>query len=114
MVIELLSYSNSLLNPVLKWATLLLFAFAAFQYYRARHAHGGVLRQIATLLILGGAAGALAALFRIGGDTFVQWKWGESAFFLVLGIISLVIAYLVNMKLKAVVAILGSEEAMQE
>jgi hypothetical protein len=65
---------------------------------------------IATLLLLGGVAGILAWVFRIQGDFYTQWKWAESMLSLVLAIITLVIAYIIRMKLKNTLALFGVEQ----
>jgi hypothetical protein len=105
MVIELLSYKVSILNPLLKWITLCLFVLAASFAYRSRFMYGGKLQQVATLLLLGGIVGILAAVFRIAGDFFVQWKWAESIFFLALAVITLVISYTMRRKFKSIIAL---------
>jgi hypothetical protein len=65
---------------------------------------------IATLLLFGGIAGILAALFRLAGDYFVEWKWLESTFFLGLAIITFVVAYVVRLKLKNAIRLFGFKE----
>lgn len=110
MVIEILSYRESLLNPLLKWIILVLFIIAAGWFYRCRLMYGGKLRVIATLLMLGAIAGILASAFRIAGDYSVQWKWAESIFSLILAVITLTIAGLVRMKFKNTVALFEAEQ----
>jgi len=115
MAPDLLSYTHSILNPLMKWIALVLFVIAVYYFYRCRLRYGGKLRVIATLLLLGGAAGILASAFRITGDYVVEWKWGESAFFLAFAIITLVIAYRVRRKFMNATILFGSRpEGEQE
>jgi hypothetical protein len=72
-------------------------------------AYGGILRQISTLLLAGAIAGAVASAFRFQGDFFLQYKWGESIFDLLLAIISLAIALLIRAKLHEVTRLFGDD-----
>ncbi|MFA4849579.1 MAG: hypothetical protein WC626_07615 [Methanoregula sp.] len=110
MALELFSYQNSILNPLLKLIVLVLFVIAVYVFYRCRLIYGGKLQLIATLLLLGGVAGVLAWIFRYEGDFYTQWKWAESFFSLALAIITLVIAYIVRMKFKNAIALFGGEQ----
>jgi hypothetical protein len=110
MAPDLLSYPNSVLNPLLKVVVLVLFIIAVYLFYRCRLIYGGKLRLIATLLLVGGVAGILAWIFRIEGDFYSQWKWAESVFSLVLAIITLVIAYIIRIKLKNALILFGVEQ----
>jgi|WetSurMetagenome_2_1015567.scaffolds.fasta_scaffold47404_2 hypothetical protein len=114
MVLDLLSYKGSFLNPLLKVLVLVLFAVAVYYFYRCRCRYGGKLQVVAALLLLGGIAGILASLFRIGGDLSVQWKWAESTFFLVLAIITLAIAILVRRKFKNAIVLFGAEQGGEQ
>jgi ABC-type branched-subunit amino acid transport system permease subunit len=114
MVIELFSYKDSILNPLLKLIILGLFVIAVYLFYRCRSIYGGKLQFIATLLLLGGVAGVLAWIFRYEGDFYTQWKWAESIFSLVLAIITLVIAYIVRMKFKNATALFGGEQSGEQ
>jgi len=96
LVIEILSYKPSILNPLIKIITVALFAIGTYYFYLARQKHGGQLKTIANLLFLGGLAGFASALFRTLGDYVVLSKWGESIFFLIFGIVSLYVAYIVR------------------
>jgi|WetSurMetagenome_2_1015567.scaffolds.fasta_scaffold201428_2 hypothetical protein len=109
MTIEIFSYNTSPLNPLLKLLVLALFILAAWLFYRSRMAYGGILRQVSTLLFAGAVAGAIASAFRLQGDFFTQYKWGESIFDLALVIISLAIALLIRAKLKEVTALFGDD-----
>ncbi len=108
MVIELLSYKSSMVNPLLKWIVLVLFLIAVYYFYRCRLIYGGKLQFVATLLILGAAAAVLSSAFRIAGDLLIQWKWGESALGLVFALITLIVAYLVRTKMKNASALFGN------
>jgi len=108
MVIELLSYKGSMLNPLLKWVVLFLFLIATYYFYRCRLIYGGKLQFVATLLILGGAAAGLSSAFRIAGDLLIQWKWGESTLGLVFALITLIVAYLIRTKMKKASALFGN------
>jgi len=108
MVSEFLSYTQSIFNPLIKLVALLLFAISVYLFYRCRIIYGGKLQEIATLLLLGGIAGVLASAFRIAGDSFVAWKWGESACFLALAVITLMIAFFVRMKFRNIIALFES------
>ncbi|MFH0968375.1 MAG: hypothetical protein V1862_11900 [Methanobacteriota archaeon] len=114
MVIELLSYKDSFLNPLLKIIILALFIVAVYFFYRCHLTYGGKLRLVATLLMLGGVAGVMAWLFRYGGDFYSQWKWAESILTLALAIISLVIAYIVRLKFKDAITLFGFEQQGEE
>lgn len=107
MVPDILSYPDSILNPLMKVLTVIFFVIAASIFYRCRTIYGGKLRVIATLLLLGGITGILASLFRLAGDNIIEWKWLESAFFLALAIITFVVAYIVRLKLKNAVRLFG-------
>lgn len=111
---ELLSYQSSFLNPLLKVAVLVLFAVAIWYFHRCRFFYGGELRVVSTLLLLGGIAGILASTFRIGGDVFLEWKWAESIFYLVLAIITLVIALIVRRKFKNAIVLFGAEQGGEQ
>jgi hypothetical protein len=114
MVPDILSYPHSILNPLLKLLSVLLFVIAVYVYYRCRHIYGGKLQVIATLLFLGGIAGILASVSRFEGDYFIAWKWLESTFFLALAIFTLVIAYIIRLKLKNTIRLFGFEEGEEQ
>lgn len=114
MVIELFSYKDSYLNPLCKLIILALFLISVYYFYRCRLIYGGKLQLVATLLLLGGVAGCMAWLFRYVGDFYSQWKWGESVLTLALAIISLVIAYIVRLKLKHANALFMFEQQEQQ
>ena len=95
MATQLLSYTTSFLNPVLKIMVIVLFALGAWYFWQAAKKFRGNLGKIARLLMWGGAFGCLAAIFRFLGDYYIQDKWVESRSGLVFAVFSLVVAYLV-------------------
>lgn len=111
MVPDLVSYTHSILNPLLKWLVLVLFVISVYVFYRCRLLYGGKLHQVATLLLLGGCVGILSSAFRIAGDFILPAKWAESIFFIAFAIITLVIALIVRMKFKNALALFGIDQA---
>ena len=105
MVMELLSYPTSIINPLLKVLAILLFGTAGYLFFRCQRQYGGVLRQVATLLCLGAIAGLLASAFRFQGDFYQQYKWGESVLNLVVVLIMLVIALVIRTRMNAAVRV---------
>ena len=96
MAIEILSYKTSILNPLIKIISIVIFCIGTYYFYMARQKYGGQLKTIANLLFLGGLAGIASAISRIIGDYILFTKWGESVFFLIFGIVSLYVAYIVR------------------
>lgn len=111
MVIEILSYSNSFLNPLLKIITILMFVVGMYYFFKSRQKYGGELKRIANLLLWGGAAGFIASAFRYGGDFVMNWKWGESIFLLIFGLTSFFVAYLVRYRFIEAAKALGLMES---
>jgi len=109
MTIEILSYTTSILNPGLKLLVIVLFVIAAWLFYRCRQKYGGILRQVSTLLLAGAGAGALAAAFRLEGDFFVQYKWGESLLDLAFVILTLAIALVIRSRMQEATRLFGSD-----
>lgn len=105
MVIEILSYKTSIINPLLKVFAIILFGIAAYLLFRCLRQYGGVLRQVATLLCLGAFAGLLASAFRFEGDFYQQYKWGESVLNLIIVLIMLVIALVIRARMNAAVKV---------
>jgi hypothetical protein len=99
MVTDWLSYATSPLNPFLKGVVLFLFLGAACCFYRSRSKYGGILQSISTFLLVGAVAGILSAWFRLNGDLYAQYKWGESLFNIVLAFLILAIALMIRKKL---------------
>lgn len=98
MAIEILSYKNSFLNPLLKIIIVIMFGIGTYYFFKARQKYGGELKRIANLLFWGGIAGFASSAFRFAGDFITFWKWGESIFFLIFGLASLYVAYLVRFR----------------
>jgi hypothetical protein len=114
MVPDILSYPTSILNPFMKLLSVILFVIAVYFFYRCCLIYGGKLRVIAILLYVGGIAGILASVFRFAGDYLTTWKWLESTFFLALAIITLVIAFIVRVRLKNAIRLFGFEEGEEQ
>lgn len=96
MVIEILTYKTSILNPLLKIISIVIFCIGTYYFYMAKQKYGGQLKTIANFLFLGGLAGIISSISRIVGDYMIVTKWGESIFFLIFGIVSLYVAYIVR------------------
>jgi hypothetical protein len=114
MVIEILSFKQSILNPLLKWIVLVLFIIAVYLFYRCRLIYGGKLRLVATLLLLGGVAAILSSAFRIAGDFFIQWKWGESSLGLLVAMTTLAIAIIVRLKFRRASTLFGDKQGEEQ
>ena len=114
MTIALLSYQTSVLNPLLKLAVLVLFAVSFWYFWRCRKMYGGILHRVATLVLIGSAAGMLASAFRYEGDLYTQFKWGESIMDLILALITLGIALLIRRRLIDASQIFSSVDKVQE
>jgi hypothetical protein len=99
LTIEILSYTTSMLNPVLKFIIFTGFVLSAVVFYQCWKKDGGVLHDISTLLLFGSIAGVLASAFRLQGDFLVQFKWGESIFDLILATLLLVISLVIRSKI---------------
>lgn len=110
MVIEIFSYSSSVLNPLLKMVVPLLFALAAMYFFASRRRYGGMLQQIATLLLIGALVWVISSLFRLEGDFNAQYKWGESVFALISAAITLFIAVKVRYRLQDMAGVFESGE----
>lgn len=110
MVIEILSYSSSILNPLLKIGITIGFVCAAYILYQGRKRFGGILSHISTLLLVVAVAGVIASLFRLEGDFYDNYKWGESIVGLILVITSLIIALIVRRKIHEIAALFSCNE----
>ncbi|HWQ67091.1 MAG TPA: hypothetical protein VN372_09485 [Methanospirillum sp.] len=110
MVIEIVSYNTSILNPFLKMLIPVGFCIAAWLFYRCRQNLGGILRRVSTLLLLGAFAAIIASLFRFEGDFYTQYKWGESILNLILVLLTLIIALVVRKKMNEASSIFVSED----
>ena len=103
MVIEILSYSNSVFNPLLKIIITGAFGITAILLYQCRISYGGILQKVATFLLLGAIFGTIASVFRFQGDFYTQYKWGESILDLILVITTLIIAMIIRKKMNETV-----------
>jgi hypothetical protein len=93
MVIELLNYSTSFLNPALKWIAPAIFLIALVLFFFANKGYGGEFKKGIDFLMISILVGVLAMVFRWLGDKIVpDFKWGESLFFLVFAIVNLLAA----------------------
>ena len=110
MVIDLLSYNTSPLNLVLKVVILCLFLGAAWLYYKSRKKYGGILHAISSLLLIGAIAGVVSAWFRLQGDFYIQYKWGESLLNVVLVFLMLVMALMIRKRLTESLAVFNEGE----
>ena len=99
MIFDLLSYESSPLNEALKGVIVCLFFISAYFLYKSRIKYGGILHSISSLLLIGAIAGILSASLRLLGDYYIQYKWGESLFDVILAFLMLIIALKVRRKL---------------
>jgi hypothetical protein len=111
MTVEILDFTKSFLNPLLKLIIAIVFAIGTVMFYQAYTRYGGNLKKIAFYLMCGGITGFIACLFRVMGDFFSQWKWGESLLFLIFALISLVVANLVYTNFREIAIVFGMWEA---
>ena len=89
MFAELFNYKTSILNPLLKIITPVLFLVATYYFYRARSLYQGELGKVVRRLIAASMMGALANFFRYGADIwFTNLKWGESLMYMLFGLVS--------------------------
>jgi len=110
VVVEILSYKTSFLNPLVKLIIVFMFAIGTWFFYRAAHRYGGNLREIARLIMWGGLFGTIGAFCRFLGDYVTDYKWLESAGSLMFALISLVVAYLVYRKFAEIADVFGLRE----
>ena len=107
MVIEILSYKTSILNPLLKFLVIILFAIGTWYFYQAWKKYGGNLKIIAGALTCGGIAACIGASARFLGDFLVQFKWIESTGAILFALVSLLVAWLVYTKLSEIAEAFG-------
>ena len=93
MIPDLLNYKMSILNPMLKLLTPLLFLWGTYYAYKASRRYRGEIGKLMRALALVGVAGFLANLFRYLGDVMTMWKWGESIGYLLFCIVNLYAAW---------------------
>lgn len=107
MVIEILSYKSSILNPLLKFIIVILFAIGTWYFYRAWKKFGGNLKVIAGALMCGGIAACIGASARLLGDFLVQFKWLESTGAIIFALASVFVAWLVYTKFSEIAEAFG-------
>lgn len=107
MVIEILSYKSSILNPLLKLVIFVMFAIATWYYYQAWKKFGGNLKSIAGALMCGSIAACIGAGARFLGDFLIQFKWLESTGAIIFALVSVFVAWLVYMKLTEIAEAFG-------
>lgn len=82
-----------MLNPLLKWLAPLLYVVALILFYKAGKAYGGEFKKGLNFLMISLVLGIAAFSFRFLGDTItLDFKWGESLFFLAFAIMNLLVA----------------------
>jgi hypothetical protein len=110
MSIELFGYNVSILNPILKIVVILGFFIAAIILYQCRKKYGGILKKISVLLFMGSLASVFASIFRFLGDFYLQFKWGESIFNLILVLITLIVVIIVRKQIDDIVFLFKNDE----
>ena len=79
MILELLNYKTSFLNPALKILVPLIFLAGSIYFFRIRNKYQGEIGKVISRLAIAGLIGFFANFFRYGADIwFVDYKWGES------------------------------------
>lgn len=110
MVIEILSYNMSILNPLLKIAIMIGFAIVVCLLYQCRRRYGGLLHQITNLLLIAAVAATISSFFRFQGDFYEIYKWGESIIGLFFVFLSLIIALFIRKKIHAIACLFEGNE----
>lgn len=111
MVIELLSYPTSILNPLIKILVIALYAIGTWFFFLAWKKYGGNLKIIAGALMCGGIAACIGAGARFLGNYLVQFKWMESTGAIIFALVSLFVAWLVYKKFSEIAVAFGLKEA---
>ena len=79
MILELINYKTSFLNPALKILVPLIFLMGSIYFFRIRGKYEGEIGKVVSRLAIAGLIGFLANFFRYGADIwFEDYKWGES------------------------------------
>jgi hypothetical protein len=110
MVIEILSFKTSILNPLLKLLIFIMFAIGTWYFYRAWTKFGGNVKTIAGALMCGGIAACIGAGARFLGDFFIEFKWLESTGAIIFALISVYVACFVSAKLSEIAEAFGTRE----
>jgi hypothetical protein len=110
VVIELLSYKESILNPLFKCLIIILYAIGTWFFYQAWRKYGGNLKVIAGALMCGGIAACIGAGARFFGDYLIQFKWMESTGTIIFALVSIYVAWLVYRKFSEIAEMFGLKE----
>ncbi|PKG33209.1 hypothetical protein [Methanoregula sp.] len=110
MVIEILSYKASILNPVFKCLIIILYSIGTWFFYKAWKKYEGNLKVIAGALMCGGIAACIGAGARFLGDYLAQFKWMESTGAVIFALVSLFVAMLVYRKFSEIAEAFGLKE----
>lgn len=111
MVIEILSYKTSILNPLFKLLIIILYAVGTWYFYLAWKKFGGNLKFMAGALMCGGFAAVIGSSARFLGDYLVQFKWLESTGAIVFALVSVFVAWIVYKKFSEIAVAFGLKEA---
>lgn len=96
-----------MLNPALKVFVSAWFLIAFLLFFQCSKKYGGILRSVTLLLFVVSLAGLLSSLFRLSGDYFEQYKWGESILELILVIIVFITALRIRKKMNEISILFG-------
>jgi len=107
VVIEVLSYKASSLNPLFKCLIIILYIIGTWFFYLAWRKYGGNLKIIAGALMCGGIAACIGAGARFLGDYLIQFKWMESTGAIIFALVSLFVAVLVYRKFSEIAEAFG-------
>lgn len=110
MVIEILSYKASILNPLFKGLIIILYAIGTGFFFLAWKKYGGNLKVIAGALMCGGIAACIGAGARFLGDYLIQFKWMESTGVIIFALVSILVALLVYKKFSEIAVAFGLKE----
>ncbi|PLW79564.1 hypothetical protein C0585_07045 [Candidatus Woesearchaeota archaeon] len=94
MVADIFNYGTSFLNPAFKWLAPILFLVAFILFYVGNKKYGGELKTAINWLLVSAGCGVAAFLFRVLADIgLLNFKWGESLFFLLFAVMNLLVAW---------------------
>lgn len=93
MDLSIFNYNTSFLSIILKWIAPVLILLASIMLVKAYRNYGGVFKDAMVFLVVSVFVGAVAFLFRVGGDLILpNFKWGESLFYLIFVFFNLIVA----------------------
>jgi hypothetical protein len=78
MLLDLLNYKTSILNPTYKILAPAMFLVSAYFLFHARNQYKGELGKVVNRLLFASIIGFLAMSLRYAGDYYQFWKWAES------------------------------------